>query len=108
MKKTVKIFGRSIETRQLILLIILGVVLIGVGIYMIRFFFPAEPKATKAAVPSTKQEQPIDTSILNDTEFKELEDQGVNLDTTKKGRQNPFLPTSTTEEIETGGSIESQ
>jgi len=96
------------ETKQLILLIILVVILIGVGIYAIRFFFPGEPKATKAAVPQTKQEQPIDTSILNDTGFKELEDQDVNLDTLKKGRQNPFSPTSTTEEIETGGSIESE
>ena len=108
MEKRVKIFGNSVETKQLILVIILLVILIGGGIYIIRFLFPDQPKATKAAVPQTQQEQPSDTTILNDEEFKGLEDQDVNLDTSKKGRQNPFLPTSTTEEVETGGDIESE
>jgi flagellar basal body-associated protein FliL len=108
MNKTVTIFKRTITLRQLILGIVAVVIIIVAGIYLIRFFFPSKPEATKAATTPQLQEQQIDTGVLNQNEFKSLEEQGVNLDATQKGRTNPFLPTSEGEQAETGGSIESQ
>ena len=94
MQKTVKIFGRVIALRQVILASIALVVIIAAGIYLIRFLFPAQPKATKAATSTTTTQEQIDTSILDNQEFKNLQDQGGSVSAPQSGRTNPFAPTT--------------
>lgn len=106
MQKTVKIFGRVMALRQVILASVALVVIIAAGFYLIRFFFPSEPKVTKAATPTTTQDQ-IDTSILNNDQFKNLQDQGGSVSAPSSGRTNPFQPV-TGQESTTGGTVQNQ
>ena len=106
MQKTVKIFGKLISLNQLILGVVALLIFIGAAIFLIRFFFPSQPKSTRAATPTTTQEQ-IDTGIFNNDQFKNLEYQGSGVSTPKAGRKNPFGPT-TSQGAETGGTIQNQ
>ena len=103
----IKIFGKSMELKQLILLIVALVIIIGAGIYLIRFLFPATPKSTKAATPAiySSKQGDIDTSILDDSQFQELEDKSSDLTPKNTGRKDPFGAVNENT-AETGGSIQ--
>ncbi len=104
MQKTIKIFGRLVSTKQVILGVVALVIFIGAAIYLVRFFFPSTPQATRAATSTTTQEQ-IDTDVFNSTQFKNLQDQGGTLTTPNAGRTNPFTPV-TNQNSETSGTIQ--
>ncbi len=92
MSKTIKIFGKTIEQRQLILGGIATVIILVTAIFMIRFLFPASPKSTKAATPTpTIQSDNLDTDFLKEEDFQSLQESSSgNLQSGSTGRKNPF------------------
>ncbi|GEM_PF-6896330 len=107
MQKTVKIFGKLISLKQLILGVVALLIFIGAAIYLIRFFFPSQPESIRAATPTTTQEQ-INTDIFKDQQFQYLQDQSSDgVTAPKSGRTDPFKPV-TSPSAETGGTIQNQ
>ena len=105
MQKTVKIFGKLIPLKQLILGVVALLIFIAAVIYLIRFFFPSQPQSTRAATPATTQEE-INTGIFQDQQFQYLQDQSSGgVTAPNAGRKDPFKPTSG-QGTETEGTIQ--